>query len=114
MFLLDHHQDLLKNYGYGMKLLLPLLEYMSVVVSYNRHKINIISYKDLMDVPPEVNAEPVQALYGGPDGMSAHRALIERAHKILRKGGFLILEIRGDATHIKNQKSASMLRISDS
>jgi len=42
---------------------------------------------------PEVRSEPRRALDGGPDGLKAVRAVLERAPGMLRRGGWLALEI---------------------
>lgn len=44
--------------------------------------------------------EPALALYGGKDGLDVYRRLIPEAHRVLRPGGWLLLEIgftQGDA-----------------
>ena len=42
---------------------------------------------------PEVMAEPVLALDGGPDGLSFYRRIASEASRILRKEGLLLLEL---------------------
>ena len=37
--------------------------------------------------------EPELALYGGPDGLDVYRKLVPDVHRLLRSGGWLILEI---------------------
>ena len=48
---------------------------------------------DLPSLPPDVRREPVEALDGGPDGLSATRRLIRAAPAYLRPGGRLLVEI---------------------
>ena len=48
---------------------------------------------DLAALPPEVRAEPVLALDGGPDGLDLVRKLIATAPALLVAGGALALEI---------------------
>ena len=48
---------------------------------------------DLPSLPPDVRREPVEALDGGPDGMSVIRRLIRGAPARLRPGGRLLVEI---------------------
>jgi release factor glutamine methyltransferase len=47
----------------------------------------------LADLAPEVRREPRQALDGGPDGLSAYRAIAADATRVLRHGGALVLEL---------------------
>ena len=39
------------------------------------------------------NHEPHLALFGGPDGLAAYRTLIPDAHRLLKPGGHLAMEI---------------------
>ena len=48
---------------------------------------------DLSALDPHVGAEPMVALDGGPDGLTAYRALIPEASRALRPGGLLAVEI---------------------
>ncbi|MFL5308740.1 MAG: peptide chain release factor N(5)-glutamine methyltransferase [Polyangia bacterium] len=48
---------------------------------------------ELAGLPPEVRAEPAQALDGGTDGLDLVRRLIAEAPPLLRAGGALALEI---------------------
>jgi release factor glutamine methyltransferase len=49
-------------------------------------------------LPPEVREhEPEIALYGGADGLDAYRRLIPEAVRLLRPGGWLIVELACDA-----------------
>lgn len=48
---------------------------------------------ELAGLPPEVHYEPVEALDGGPDGLHFHRRLIGGASALLKRGGWLALEI---------------------
>ena len=48
---------------------------------------------DLASLPPDVRREPVEALDGGPDGLSVTRHLIRGAPACLRPGGRLLVEI---------------------
>lgn len=48
-------------------------------------------------LPPDVlRCEPRQAIDGGPGGLRFMRRLIEAARRLLRSGGWLLLEIGGD------------------
>jgi release factor glutamine methyltransferase len=44
-------------------------------------------------VPPEVAAEPPQALYAGEDGLAVARRLVARSEALLRPGALLALEL---------------------
>lgn len=52
-----------------------------------------IKASELSQLDPDLKYEPLQALDGGPDGMSIFRKLIARAPRYLRPEGLLILEI---------------------
>lgn len=52
-----------------------------------------IATGDLAALAPELRYEPCLALDGGADGLSAYRALIPDAARLLRPGGLLALEI---------------------
>jgi release factor glutamine methyltransferase len=47
-------------------------------------------------LPAEVMHEPAEALFAGPDGLDAYRALAPRAAAILRPGGAILVETPGD------------------
>ena len=47
----------------------------------------------LASLPPDIRQEPVEALDGGPDGLSVTRRLIRGAPACLRPGGRLVVEI---------------------
>lgn len=55
-----------------------------------------IPSKDVDELEPEVLKEPRLALDGGPDGLSAIRALVSQAPALLKPGGWLVLEIGWD------------------
>jgi len=49
---------------------------------------------DSVDVSPDVaGQEPPSALYGGPDGLDVVRRLVAGAGRVLRPGGWLVVEI---------------------
>jgi len=50
----------------------------------------------LGDLQPEIRYEPRQALDGGPDGLNAVRRIVSAAHRLMRPGGALLLEIGYD------------------
>ena len=52
-----------------------------------------LSGKDFLNLQGEVGYEPKRALDGGASGLRAYRHMIEHAPRILRNGGFLIVEI---------------------
>jgi release factor glutamine methyltransferase len=52
-----------------------------------------VATQALADLAPEVRREPRQALDGGPDGLSAYRAIAADAARVLRPGGLLVLEL---------------------
>jgi len=52
-----------------------------------------VTTQALADLAPEVQREPRQALDGGPDGLSAYRAIGADATRVLRPGGALVLEL---------------------
>jgi release factor glutamine methyltransferase len=47
-------------------------------------------------VDPEVLREPREAVFAGPDGLEAYRALAPGAARVLRPGGLLLVETPGD------------------
>jgi release factor glutamine methyltransferase len=49
------------------------------------------------EVSPEVHADPVEAVYAGPDGLALMGEVLERSATLLRPGGILALE--HDDTH---------------
>jgi release factor glutamine methyltransferase len=55
-----------------------------------------IATRDLSGLPAEVRCEPGLALDGGPDGLSAYRALVPDLRHILAPGGMVALEIGTD------------------
>jgi release factor glutamine methyltransferase len=52
-----------------------------------------IPTKDLDGLEPEVKHEPMLALDGGKDGLDAIRAIVSSAPKMLKPGGFIVLEM---------------------
>jgi release factor glutamine methyltransferase len=59
-----------------------------------------VTSADLAGLAPEVRAEPVIALDGGPDGLALVRRLVATALPLLQPGGALVLEIgAGQAAH---------------
>ncbi len=52
-----------------------------------------IPSKDIADLEPEVQAEPVVALDGGVDGLAVYRRLLSSAPQYMAPDGYLILEI---------------------
>jgi release factor glutamine methyltransferase len=48
------------------------------------------------EVDPEVLHEPREAVFAGPDGLDAYRALAPGAARVLRPGGLLLFETPGD------------------
>jgi len=58
---------------------------------------------DIADLEPEVRNEPVIALNGGVDGLDFYCLIIGQAHKYLKNGGFLILELGfGQSKQVKD------------
>ncbi|MGL5972483.1 MAG: peptide chain release factor N(5)-glutamine methyltransferase [Oscillospiraceae bacterium] len=55
-----------------------------------------ISKNDMENLSDEVKKEPEEALYGGEDGLFFYRYISVNYYKVLKKGGFLILEIGFD------------------
>ncbi len=55
-----------------------------------------IPSREVDRLEPEVLKEPRLALDGGPDGLSAIRALVAQAPLLLKPGGWLVLEIGHD------------------
>ena len=49
-----------------------------------------VTEEEYEDLPPEVKAEPIEALVGGTD---VHRRLVEEASRWLAPGGWLVVEI---------------------
>ena len=53
---------------------------------------------DRETLPPEVaDHEPRAALFAGPDGMAAYRRLLAEAPRVLRPGGWLVMELGHDS-----------------
>ncbi|HZY62641.1 MAG TPA: peptide chain release factor N(5)-glutamine methyltransferase, partial [Edaphobacter sp.] len=53
-----------------------------------------IPESDRATLHPQVrDYEPAQALFSGPHGLDVYRRLIPQAHKALKQGGLLALEI---------------------
>lgn len=59
-----------------------------------------IPTSQLAQLPVDVQREPAMALDGGKDGLHFYKAIIQHAHRTLKSGGFLLMEIgdgqRGD------------------
>ena len=57
-----------------------------------------IAGRDRASLPSEVrDHEPAVALFGGEDGLAVYRRLIPEAHRLLRPGGWLMMEL-GEAS----------------
>ena len=55
-----------------------------------------VAGRDRASLQPEVrDHEPALALFGGEDGLDAYRRLIPDAARLLRPGGWLMMEIGG-------------------
>jgi release factor glutamine methyltransferase len=52
-----------------------------------------VATRAIADLAPEVRHEPHTALDGGPDGLSAYRAITADAARVLRPGGALVFEV---------------------
>ena len=70
-------------------LLAPLPGPVDVIVSNPPY----IPTGELASLPPDVRREPVEALDGGPDGLSLTRRLVRGAPGYLRAGGRLLVEM---------------------
>lgn len=55
-----------------------------------------ISLKDFYELPENVKEDPYIALYGGRDGLDFYREIIDKSPRVLRKNGFIIMEIGYD------------------
>ena len=55
-----------------------------------------IPREEIKNLPRDVQQEPYLALNGGEDGLSCYRELIPAAKKVLKSGGYLLLEIGWD------------------
>jgi release factor glutamine methyltransferase len=56
-----------------------------------------VATRDKSTLPPEVrDYEPEIALYGGDDGLAIYRRLIPEAERLLKPGGWLVMEIGHD------------------
>ena len=65
-------------------------------------------------LPDDVKHEPVEALFGGPDGMDVPKRFIDAATRILKSGGFLAIEhheLQGQAIHHFLSGSYSNIRL---
>lgn len=51
-----------------------------------------IASREIPGLSPEVRADPILALDGGPDGLDAVRRLVDRALDVLKPGGWLLVE----------------------
>ena len=62
-----------------------------------------LSHDDWTHAQPEIqDYEPIDSLWGGHDGLAFYRSLIPGVPILLRRGGYLVLEIgRGQAESIK-------------
>ena len=57
---------------------------------------------EIDSLQPEVRCEPVKALDGGPDGLDAYRKLFPAAKSLLRKSGFIAVEVgAGQAASVR-------------
>jgi release factor glutamine methyltransferase len=79
------HEDLFKPTAHGAG-------WADLVVSNPPY----IPSAEIARLEPEVRQEPILALDGGKDGLSAIRAIAAYAPRQLKKGGFLALEIGSD------------------
>ena len=60
-----------------------------------------VAGRDRASLQPEVrDHEPALALFGGDDGLAVYRRLIPEAERLLRAGGWLMMEL-GDATAVR-------------
>jgi release factor glutamine methyltransferase len=60
-----------------------------------------IAARDRLSLQPEVrDHEPAVALFGGEDGLAIYRRLIPEAARLLRTGGWLMMEL-GDAVAVR-------------
>ncbi len=74
-----------------------------------------IRSSELSSLAPELSAEPPAALDGGTDGLLFYRAILQRYTKILKPGGFFLLEIGFDqaekVAEIARREGLEKLRI---
>ena len=65
-----------------------------------------IPRRDRASLQPEVrDHEPALALFGGEDGLAIYRRLIPEAERLLRRGGWLMMEL-GDAVAVREMCAA--------
>jgi release factor glutamine methyltransferase len=65
-----------------------------------------IAARDRASLQPEVrDYEPAMALFGGEDGLAIYRRLIPEAARLLRPGGWLMMEL-GDAAAVREMCAA--------
>jgi release factor glutamine methyltransferase len=65
-----------------------------------------IAGRDRASLQPEVRVhEPAMALFGGEDGLAIYRRLIPEAARLLRPGGWLMMEL-GDALAVREMCAA--------
>jgi release factor glutamine methyltransferase len=55
-----------------------------------------ISRGEIKNLPQDVQKEPYLALDGGEDGLNVYRNLLPQAKKVLKPGGYVLLEIGCD------------------
>ena len=67
-----------------------------------------LSHDDWTHAQPEIqDYEPIDSLWGGHDGLAFYRTLIPGVHILLRRGGYLVLEIgSGQAESIQGMLSS--------
>ena len=70
-----------------------------------------LSHDDWKNAQPEIqDYEPIDSLWGGHDGLAFYRSLIPGVHILIRRGGYLILEIgRGQAENIQAMITRTMV-----
>ena len=64
-----------------------------------------LSHKDLLELQPELKYEPLQALDGGPEGLSFYQKLFAAVPLILKAGGWMAVEMGIGQSEVLQQEA---------
>lgn len=74
-------------------LLEPLLPVGELILDLVAANLPYIPTRAMKSLPREVRREPMVALDGGADGLALYRRLVPQAGRLLKPGGYLLMEI---------------------